>query len=296
MVAGKLVVTDGTGDDEEDVPDELVVTKDDGSDKIYKVGETVEWTVNVKNIYDDTKTLTVTEAEGMTIVGEVPVTLAAGESVSIKVQHVVTAADAAAGKIQNIVNVKIGDLEKTGDDTVEIVPQVRLTVNYWIGTTPAAESFTNVYDSGDEYAVTSPVILGYTADQARVSGTITADTTVNVYYTVNSYNLTVNYTFIDGTPAVPSFTSLVPYGDAFSVPTPELDGYTANVLTYDGTMPARDVIYTVIYTANPAPEPEPEEEVIPAPNVAHIVTMILDDYDTALGLPNVSMSSGELYD
>ena len=268
------------------------------------MGETVEWTVNVKNIYDDTKTLAVTEAEGMNIVGEVPATLAAGESVSIKVQHVVTAADAAVGRIQNIVNVKIGDLEKTGDDTVEIVPQVRLTVNYWIGTTPAADSFTNVYDSGDEYAVTSPVILGYTADQARVSGTITVDMTVNVYYTVNSYGLTVNYTFIDGTPAVPSFTSLVPYGDAFSVPTPVLEGYTANILTYDGTMPARDVIYTVIYTANPAPEPEPEaepepepeEEVVPAPNVAHVVTTILDDYDTALGLPNVSMSSGEMYD
>ena len=130
-----------------------------------------------------------------------------------------------------------------------------------------------------------------------MTGTITQDTTINVIYSVNSYNLTVNYVYIDGTTALPSYTSLVPYGDTFSVPTPELEGYTPNTLTYDGTMPARDLIYTVIYTANPAPEPEPEQEDNePAPNPVHVVTTVLDDYDTALGLPNVSMSVGELYD
>ncbi len=240
------------------------------------------------NIYDEVKTLTVTEAEGMTIIGEVPATLTAGQTVEIKVQHVVTAEDAAKGTIKNEVTVKIGDLEKKGDDTVETVPQYRLTVNYWIGTTPAADSFTNLYDSGDTYNVTSPTILGYTPDQARVTGTITADTVLNVYYTVNTYNLTVNYVYVDGTQAAPSYTATVNFGTVYSVTSPAVDGFTANTAVVTDTMPARDVIETVIYTANPAPAP--------APAPAGAGPVIIDDYDTPLGLPNLTMNSGDTYE
>ena len=73
-VDGTLTVTDGTNPDEKDVP-EAGCDEDGGSDNTYKMGDTVEWTITVTNIYDETKTLTVTEAEGMEIVGNVPATL-----------------------------------------------------------------------------------------------------------------------------------------------------------------------------------------------------------------------------
>jgi hypothetical protein len=234
----------------------------------------------------------------MNIIGEVPGTLEAGQTVEIRVQHVVTAADAANGTVRNEVTAKIGDLEKKGEDTVETVLQYRLTVNYWIGTTPAAESFTNVYDSGDTYAVTSPTILGYTADQARVTGTITADTTLNVYYTVNSYNLTVNYVYMDGSQAAQTYTAAVAYGTAYSVTSPAVEGFTPNNAVVEGTMPARDVIHTVIYTAIPAPAQPDAPAVAPAaaPAVEHIPLVILEDYDTPLGIPNLSLCAGEEYE
>ena len=299
-VEGTLTVTDGEQpDDEEEVPDELVVVKDDNTEKAYKVGETVTWTITVTNIYDEEKTLTVNEAEGMTLVGEVPATLTAGQTVELKAQHIVTEADATNGTITNTVTVKIGDLEKKGEDTAEVTPRYRLTVNYWIGTTPAADSFTNVYDSGDTYTVTSPIILGYTADKDRVTGTITADTTLDVYYTVNTYNLIITYTYLDGTEAAPPVTIPVEYNTNYSVPVPVIAGYTPNSIPSNGLMPARDVTYTIIYTRNPAqrtdptPEPTPEPETVP---VDHVPYEVLGDYDTPLGIPNLSISAGEVFE
>ena len=131
---GKLTITD------ENVPDDKVVTKTDGKvndDRKYHIGDTVEWTVTVTNIYDEEKTLTVTEAAGMTIIGTVPKTLTAGQTIDIKVQHVVTAEDVIAGTITNNVSVKLGDLEKHGDDTVTTEP-TEITIT--------ADSAKKVYD------------------------------------------------------------------------------------------------------------------------------------------------------
>ena len=118
--------------------------------------------------------------------------------------------------------------------------------------------------------------------------------TTEANYKVNTYNLVVNYTFLDGTEAAPSYTAPVDYKDAYNVPSPEIEGYTANTLVTEGNMPARDVIITVIYTANPAPEPAPVP--VPAPAQNHVPIFILEDYDTPLGLPNLSMCSGEVYE
>ncbi|MBR0514889.1 MAG: MucBP domain-containing protein, partial [Clostridia bacterium] len=165
-VFGTLTVTDGTGDDEEDVPDELVVTKDDGSDEAYKLGDTVVWTVTVKNIYNEVKSLTVTEAEGMEIEDEVPQTLDAGQQITITVKHVVTAADVAAKSIKNEVTVQIGDLEKKGEDTVATDPiAIEITAN----------SASKVYDgkalTDSGYKLTSGTLnTGNTIESVTVEG------------------------------------------------------------------------------------------------------------------------------
>ena len=161
--AGNLTVTD-VG-----MPDDRVVTKSDGSDRKYRVGETVVWVVDVKNVYDVVKTLKVSEPDGMVIVGHVPQTLAPGEEAHITVRHVVTAADVVATKITNTVTVKLGDKPFTGEDTVETEPiEIEIT----------ADSATKVYDgtalTKDSYQLTKgELAAGNTIDSVKVAGSQT---------------------------------------------------------------------------------------------------------------------------
>ena len=164
--AGNLTVTD------EGMPDDRAVTKSDGSGnegRKYRVGETVVWVVDVKNVYDVEKTLTVIEPDGMVIVGHVPETLAPGEEAHITVRHVVTAADVVATEITNTVTVKLDDKPFTGEDTVETKPiEIEIT----------ADSATKVYDgtalTKDSYQLTKgELAAGNTIDSVKVAGSQT---------------------------------------------------------------------------------------------------------------------------
>ena len=97
---GTLTVTDGTGEDEKPVDPEKVVKKTDAAEGevTYKVGDTVTWKIWIKNIYDEEKTLVVTEKEGVEL-SKYPETLKPGEEITITATHVITGADAAAGEI-----------------------------------------------------------------------------------------------------------------------------------------------------------------------------------------------------
>ena len=79
-----------------------------------------------------------------------------------------------------------------------------------------------------------------------------------------------------------------------------IGGFTPNVPNYVGTMPARDATFTVIYTANPRPAPQPEqtedEPEAPVPIINHVPYEILGDYDTPLGIPSLSMNTGEVFE
>jgi hypothetical protein len=240
------------------------------------MGDTVTWTVNVKNIYDETKTLTVTEAPGMTIVGTVPATLTAGQEIQIRVQHVVTAADAAAGNIKNEVTVKIGDLEKKGEDTVTTA-QIPITVT--------AASATKEYDgtalTNDGYTLTSGLLSnGHTIQSITVTGSQTevgssANVASGMVITdAAGNNVTAGYaiTYANGTLTVTeqqnqggqNFTLTIRYwmdgrvistvrrnganGTAFDVATPPIEGYTPDRERVTGTLTANaefDVVYTV---------------------------------------------------
>ena len=123
---GKLTITD------EDIPDDKYATKSTGDEdgKKYHIGDTVTWTIEVTNIYNETKTVTVTEAEGMTIVSPdpMPTELAAGEKLVIKVEHVVTLDDVKAGKIENTAKVELGNkLKPEPTDEVE-TEKIKITV------------------------------------------------------------------------------------------------------------------------------------------------------------------------
>ncbi|MGI6056921.1 MAG: InlB B-repeat-containing protein [Bilifractor sp.] len=97
---------------DDDVPSDLVVTKTH-DDKTYQIGDTIEFTITVTNIYDDARTITLEEQEGVTFEnGESSVifeNVARGETRSAKVTHVVTAADIKAGEYSNTVKAVFGN-------------------------------------------------------------------------------------------------------------------------------------------------------------------------------------------
>ena len=96
FLPGLLTVTDGTGDDP--VKPENVVTKTHiPKDTGYNVGETVTFTVSVKNIYNVPKTITLTEkanvkfsnGESVIVFKDVP----AGKTVKTEATYTITSAD-----------------------------------------------------------------------------------------------------------------------------------------------------------------------------------------------------------
>ena len=122
FLPGTLTVTDGTGDDP--VKPENVVTKTHiPKDMGYNVGETVTFTISVKNIYNTPKTITLTEkenvkfsnGENVIVFNDVP----AGETVTAEATYTITSADILAGVFHNTVTADFtGGGSWTAEDTV----------------------------------------------------------------------------------------------------------------------------------------------------------------------------------
>ena len=112
FLPGTLTVTDGTGDDP--VKPENVVTKTHTpKDTGYNVGETVTFTISVKNIYNTPKTITLTEkenvkfsnGESVIVFKDVP----AGETVTAEATYTITSEDILEGVFRNTVTATFGD-------------------------------------------------------------------------------------------------------------------------------------------------------------------------------------------
>lgn len=127
LADGTLTVTDIDGDIK--VDDGLVVTKVvNGETSGYELGDTVNFTITVKNIYDGNKTVTLTELPGVEFTEgtddanvvvkawraitkffsnnsgkSIDVDLTAGEETTRKVSYVITEDDIKAGGFENIV-------------------------------------------------------------------------------------------------------------------------------------------------------------------------------------------------
>ena len=128
-----------------------------------------------------------------------------------------------------------------------------LTINYVnaADNSPVAEAYTAQVAFGATYSVASPDVPGYTAEPLTVEGIMPAeDVTLTVRYTANEYNLTIQYVYADSTTVAvaPDYTAQVAFGETYSVPSPEIAGFTASQATVAGTMPAQDVVVTVTYT------------------------------------------------
>jgi hypothetical protein len=126
---------------------------------------------------------------------------------------------------------------------------------------PAIETHTITYTvNGEEYAtqtyevgavVTAPeyeVPEGYTFSGWDIPTVMPAcDLTLNASLTGNPHTLTIEYCFIDDTPAAETFVSTVGFEENYSVNSPEVTGCIPDALIVTGTMPDEDVTVRVTY-------------------------------------------------
>ena len=90
------------------------------------------------------------------------------------------------------------------------------------------------------------------------------------------YNLTIYYIYWDGGTAAPTHFEIKDEGSTYSIASPGISGYKVSTAVVSGTMPGRNVVYTVIY--------------IPEDMIDEFFT--LEDYDTPLGLGFSVMNQG----
>ena len=79
-------------------------------------------------------------------------------------------------------------------------------------------------------------------------GTDESANVIKVYYVKDTFKLRIHYVYEDGTEANPDYTADVAVNESYSVPSPTINGYTADKTTVNGTMPSNDVTETVTYT------------------------------------------------
>jgi uncharacterized protein (TIGR02145 family) len=82
---------------------------------------------------------------------------------------------------------------------------------------------------------------------ATYNFTVTGARTLVANFEINSYTLTVNYQYENGTPAANLHTESVNYNVNYSVATPHIAGYVADASLVAGTMGTSDVVKTVTY-------------------------------------------------
>ncbi|MCR5162146.1 MAG: MucBP domain-containing protein, partial [Lachnospiraceae bacterium] len=89
------------------------------------------------------------------------------------------------------------------------------------------------------------------------------------------YTVTVRYRYVGGGTAAPTVRMTFEEGDHYYIQSPTISGYTVSRTSVQGTMPARDLEYTVYYS-----RPEDDE-------------IVILDYGTPLGLGNLALNTGD---
>lgn len=100
-----------------------------------------------------------------------------------------------------------------------------------------------------QYAWLEPDIAGYTQTSVVTTGSTTVFTNTwnTEIVTPADYTLTIYYRYQDGSTAAATYTGTYREGDPYDVDSPDIPGYRPTLLSVTGTMPGRDVQYTVIY-------------------------------------------------
>lgn len=156
-----------------------------------------------------------------------------------KGELVITAADSVAYKVEHYKQ----NLDGSYNDTPNDIDPLSGTA----GTLTAA--------AAKDYPGFTPGTV--TQEKIKSDGT----TTIKIQYTRNSYTLTINYVYRDGSKAAESHIETILYGKDYSVTSPKISSYTADKLVVSGTMPADNRTVTVTYTKNGGHHPRPKPTV-----------------------------------
>ena len=119
FVPGTLTVTNGTP--ETPVDPSLVVNKTHDENQTYKAGDVITFTIKVKNIYDEVKTITLVEQAGVTLDQDTFEGVQPGAEITATATYTVTEADIVNGTFTNNVTATFSGVDKkyTGTDTVD---------------------------------------------------------------------------------------------------------------------------------------------------------------------------------
>lgn len=124
-----------------------------------------------------------------------------------------------------------------------------LTIKYqYVDGRKASEDISFQYPLGFVYDVPSPEIEGYQPDKPTIAGEMPGEALEAVVtYTAIPYTLTVNYQYVGGGQAAPSYQEQLIIGTNYYVTSPVIEGYHPNQSAVSGVMPASDVVSTVTY-------------------------------------------------
>ena len=212
LLAGLLKVTDGS--EEDPVDPGQVVTKTH-EDKTYDLDETVTFTINVKNIYDEAKTVRIIELPGVVIEGapqETPNVLTvekvpAGETVTATATYKITEADIANGSFVNTVKVEFeGGKPFENTDTVTTVDPVR---SYTLTKKSSESTHENgMFKAGEtiHYTLTVTNTGNQTLENVEITDTLNAAGTISSIQGADSKQ--------DGKVTIFTISSLAPKAEA----------------------------------------------------------------------------------
>ena len=169
VVYGELEITDDVTPENHEKVVHKTHAGEDGTVQTYKADDIIEYTISVTNIYEDAKTITITEQNGVELEGSadgkvVFENVPAGETVTVNATYRVTETDVLNGSFTNTVEASFeGEKTHTDDDIVDTF--AHMTVTKKVTNTPADGK---VFRNGETIKYEITVLNDGTQDMTKV--------------------------------------------------------------------------------------------------------------------------------
>ena len=178
---GTLVVTAGTPENPLDPT--LVVNKTHDKSQTYKAGDVITFTITAKNIYEEAKTITLEELEGVALDANVFENAAPGAEVTATATYTVTEQDIVNGTFTNNVTVTFSGVDDkfTGTDTVDELEDANPHMTITKTTVGAEEG--HIYKLNDviNYKITATNDGNLTLTNVKVEDALTGNVGENAF-------------------------------------------------------------------------------------------------------------------
>ena len=178
---GTLAVTAGTPENPLDPT--LVVNKTHDKSQTYKAGDVITFTITAKNIYEEAKTITLEELEGVALDANVFENVAPGAEVTATATYTVTEQDIVNGTFTNNVTVTFSGVDDkfTGTDTVDELEDANPHMTITKTTVGADEG--HIYKLGEviNYKITATNDGNLTLTNVKVEDALTGNVGENAF-------------------------------------------------------------------------------------------------------------------